>query len=341
MPNTRTGTRASSPAAITAAALVAVAFWSLKPIFITFVGDRGGFAEVYVASAAVSVLVSGTGVLLLRGDARALVRAGGIARHGAVQAAVSGLCLALWYYGFYRALYTAPKADATIIAFTWPLIAVIATPFLARTPIRRLSPVQWVLVLASFAGAAAIALSDHGEQSGGSSTGIVWAFVAAFGSGIYLPFALNATSAFDGVLGSKPKATFFAVSIANTTALVVVMAGLAVTGHALHFETFDATTVAVCALIGVGTYLVAELAWTWAFRENRSLALSSLPYLSPAVSVVLLLLLFAEPVRPVAAVGLVVIVVSNLIVHLIGNPDRPPSAPSRPAADARELPSQP
>lgn len=325
-------------------ALVAVAFWSLKPIFITIVGDRGGFGVVYVASAAISLVVSAAAVVFLRRDAHALLRAGNLARYGAGQAAASGLFLALWYYGFYRALYTAPKADATIIAFTWPLIAVIATPFLARTPIRKLSRMQWLMVLASFAGAVAIAVSDSGDHApaGSSSAGIVWAFAAALGSGLYLPFALNATGAFEGVLGSKPKATFFAVSIANATALVAVLAGLAGTGHALHFESFDLTAVAICALIGVGTYLVAELAWTWAFRENRSLALSSLPYLSPAVSVVLLLLLFSEPVRPVAAVGLAVIVAANLGVHVTGRPrqGRPVDRAVPVGADAGELRSQ-
>ena len=37
----------------------------------------------------------------------------------------------------------------------------------------------------------------------------------------------------------------------------------------------------------------------------KSLTLSSLPYFSPAVSVILLHVLFDEPVRPIAIVGLV------------------------------------
>jgi glycine betaine/proline transport system substrate-binding protein len=71
----------------------------------------------------------------------------------------------------------------------------------------------------------------------------------------------------------------------------------------------------IAAIIGIGTYLVAEVTWTWAFQEYKSLTLSSLPYFSPAVSVILLHVLFDEPVRPIAIVGLVLMLFSNLTLH--------------------------
>lgn len=306
-----------SVAAVTIAALTAVAFWSLKPVFISIIGDRGDFAEVYVVAGAISVVTSVVGALVLRRKTLAVLRGGRSSLSGAGSAAISGLFLALWYYGFYRALYGAPKVDATIIAFTWPLIAVVAMRVFSPATAARLRWNEWLMVLASFVGAAAIGVSNVGAaQSGtGSSGEIVWAFVAAIGSGLYLPFAINSTRSFDRVVDSRPIATFYAISVANAMALVAVLVALWITDHTLRFYAFDAQVLLVCGLIGIGTYLVAEITWTWAFQEYKSLTLSSLPYFSPAVSVVLLYLLFDEPVRPIAIVGLVLILFSNLTLH--------------------------
>ncbi|MFZ2240736.1 MAG: glycine betaine ABC transporter substrate-binding protein [Gordonia amarae] len=315
---TDTGTGRQIPVtAITVAAITAVAFWSLKPIFITEIGDRGDYAEVYIASASISVVTSAVVSLFLWRKVVALARGGRRTLSGILSASASGFFLALWYYGFYRALYGADKADATVIAFTWPLIAVVVTPLIARNAAAKLQGFQWLLVLASFGGAVAIGVSGLGHNGGptGESGEIVWAFVAAIGSGLYLPFAINATNAFNHSVRSQPIATFFAISVANVVALAGVLLSLRLNHHTLRFYAFDREVFVICALIGIGTYLVAEVTWTWAFREYKSLTLSSLPYFSPAVSVVLLHVLFNEPVRPIAALGLVIILFSNLTLH--------------------------
>lgn len=303
--------------AVTIAAITAVAFWSLKPIFISMIGDRGDYAEVYVVAGSISVVTSAVISILLWRRVVQICRGGRRSLMGLGNACLSGLFLALWYYGFYRALYGADKADATIIAFTWPMIAVIAMRIFSPSTAGKLKWHQWLLIVAAFTGAVAVGLSNLGvvAQNPGSSNEIVWAFVAALGSGLYLPFAINATNAFDRSVHSRPVATFFSISVANIAALAAVWIALQGTGHKLRFYAFDAQVIGICALIGIGTYLIAEVTWTWAFREYKSLTLSSLPYFSPAVSVVLLFLLFDEPIRPIAILGLVVILFSNLTLH--------------------------
>lgn len=246
---------------VTIAAVTAVAFWSLKPVFISIIGDRGGFAEVYVMAGVISVVVSAAGALVLWRRTVGVVRGGRESLSGVASAATSGLFLALWYYGFYRALYGASKADATIIAFTWPLIAVIAMRIFSPSTARKLRWSEWLMLLVSFVGVAAIGVSSAGTQTTtGSSGEIVWAFVAAIGSGLYLPFAVNATRSFGQLVESRPVATFYAVSVANATAFVAVLVALQVAGHTLHFDGVDSQVLLVCALIGIGTYLVAEIA---------------------------------------------------------------------------------
>lgn len=226
--------------AVALAALTAVAFWSLKPIFISIIADRGDYAEVYVTSGAIALVASAIVAIILRRWTTTLLRGGRPALRAALDASMSGLFLGLWYYGFYRALYGTSKADATIIAFTWPLIAVIAVRVLSPTTAPRLRWHQWLLVLASFAGAAAIGVANLGgeAQTGGQNHDIIYAFVAAIGSGLYLPFAINSSNRFHTLIGSRPGSTFYAIAIANTVSLLAILVSLRVTDHQLRFYAF-------------------------------------------------------------------------------------------------------
>lgn len=304
--------------AIAAAALTAVAFWSLKPVFISIIGDKGGYAEVYIAAASISTAVSFVVAALMWRSTRALLFGGRAALAGAAYSALSGLFLALWYYGFYRALYGTAKVDATVVAFSWPLIAVIAMRVFAPSVGRKLRGHELLLILAAFGGAAAIGVANLGAGGDGQATGghdIVYAFIAAIGSGLYLPFAILAAGKFHQLGPSRPASTFYSIAVANLISLASIWATLLASGQPLRYNAFDLPAWAVCALIGIGTYLIAEITWTWAFQEYDSLTLSSLPYFSPAVSVVLLHLFFDEAVRPIAVIGLLVILFSNMTLH--------------------------
>ncbi|PIE11387.1 MAG: hypothetical protein CSA72_04530 [Rhodobacterales bacterium] len=298
---------------VAVAAATAVAFWALKPIFISMIGDRAGYAEVFVAAGLISVASSlFCAVLMWRRSFRLLRDRRAL--YGLAQAAISGGFLALWYYGFYRALYGAAKVDATVIAFTWPLISILAMRLFAPHHGRSLKGSEYALIFVSFAGAVSIGLSGL-TSGGGSGEEIIFAFVAAIGSGFYLPFAINAISRFSDILGSKITGTFYVISVANAVALLAVSVQLKLSGSALYFYGFDTQVWLICALIGIGTYLVAEITWTWAFSEYQSLTLSTLPYFSPALSVILLYILFDEPVAPIAAFGLVLVLFSNMTLH--------------------------
>jgi len=299
---------------IAGAAFVAVVFWSLKPVFVTLVGDRASFSEIFVVAGSISVATSLLVSLALWKDVAALVSSRKTLR-GVAYAGASGFFLALWYYGFYRALYNSQKVDATIIAFTWPLIAILAVRLFAPEHARPLKLTELSLILIAFLGAIAIGVgrsvafgfTDDGE--------IGYAFLAAFGSGLYLPFALRSISTLDEVLGSKLRATFFSISLSNLFSLTGVAAVFWATGTGLYFYALDTYSVMICAMIGIGTYLLAEMIWTWAFSEYKSLTLSSLVYFSPALSVVYLYVFFDVPVSSLSAFGLLIILFTNMTLH--------------------------
>jgi len=299
---------------IVIAAMTAILFWSLKPVFVATIGDRATFAEIFVIAGAIALACSLAGAAIMWRDTLKLVRTRAVF-YGAANAVTAGFFLALWYYGFYRGLYNSQKADVTIIAFTWPLIAIFAMQIFAPNLARRLSRMELSLVLVAFFGAVAIGLGRLTSLDLTSNSEILFAFLAAFGSGVYLPFSLKALIAFEDIIGSKVKATFFSVSLANAAALAFVLCYFAAMGQRLYFYAFDPTVWAICALIGIGTYLLAEMTWNWAFTEFKSLTLSSLVYFSPALSVVYLYVFFDVPVSSLSVFGLVLILFANMTLH--------------------------
>lgn len=310
--------RAAAPASRTAlAALTAVLFWSLSPVLITIIGDRASYAEVYLAATSMSVVVSLLGCAVRGRSTANLLRGGRTALIAAGNAVLSGAFLAVWYYGYYKALYGASKVDVTVIAFTWPLISILAVKVFSRQRAKPLTLPQIALMALAFIGAAVVGLSStESAASATDPTAIYWAFAAAIGSGLYLPFAMNAANGFADLLGGpRTMATFYSISVANAASLCLVYTLLTVRHTPLRFEAFNAPVLATCAALGVGTYLIAEITWTWAYSEHASLSLSSLPYFTPAVSIALLYLFFHEPVSQMALFGLIIILFSNLTLH--------------------------
>lgn len=301
--------------AVVTAAVGAVGFWSLKPVLITLIEADAGYVEAYLL-AAVSALAGSASVAAIRWrDVWPVVRHGGIP--GAGWSALSGVFLAGWYFGFYRALMTAPKVEATIIGFTWPLIAVVAMRVFAPAVGDRLTLREIGLIVVAFVGAAAVTVGSGGGGEGVAG-GLLWAGIAALGSGLYLPFAVKGSRAYAGS-GPLLWATFCSISVANLAALTVVAATVPVQDYSLDWTSVSLFTLGVCATIGVGTYLVAEIAWTWAVQAHNSLTLASLPYLSPAVTVLLLFAAFSVPVRTVAIAGLLTVLAANLLLHFGGS----------------------
>ena len=298
------------------AALAAICFWSMTPVFVTVIGDRLNSGEIFVLAAIAGGAVSLVAVLVDAPLRRAILsRAVG---RFVLPAAVSGAFLGLWYYGFYRALQETGKIEATIVAFTWPMIALVALPLLSRRPLR-LGAVRWSLIVLGLAGAGIAAFSPESSIVGGS--GLIWAGLAALGSGLYLPFAVRAAERMPSDLGPI-RSTFASISVANVSALVCVLLFRLVAGDPVDvgeaLGSAGGVGLAMCAAIGIGVYIVAEVGWTWAMQTELAPRIGAIPYLSPVLSVVLLAAIFGSPVTPYAVIGLVLVVGSNVALWIVG-----------------------
>lgn len=311
----------------TLAAVFAVGLWSLSPVFITLIGGRLGAAEVFLIAIVMSLIVSLVAVVFNKGITKKVVQSvihERSARSGLLNAVIAGVFIGMWYFGFYQALNYGPKIEVTIVAFVWPLLSIIAMRIFAKNSARPLTLKAWSLILLSFVGVALITLSGGSLEGGDSFWGFFWAIVAALGSGLYLPFAVKASASFSEIIHSGPLTTLYSVSVSNVAAFITTAGAMLLVRYPLDFSKIDVGSLLLCAVIGIGVYLCAEVAWTWAFRVTASLTLSSLPYFSPAVSAVLLAVLFSETLTIFAVIGVSVIIVSNLVLHF----DKKKSSPT-------------
>lgn len=312
---------------VLAASAGAVSLWSLTPVGVSAIGSSLGSTEIFLLASLAALIASSVVAFFLRRTLVTILRSRQDWWSGAGWAALSGAFLGMWYFCFYRALQVAPVVEATAISFTWPLIAILAMRLFSPKTAAPLKATSWLLVVMAFLGAVLVTVAEPGASTGeeASRGGLVWALAAAIGSGMYLPFALRAMSRFGRALPQAPATiTFLTISVANLTSLVLVSLALVGVQQSVDFSGITPAAAILCAAIGVGVYLLAEVAWTWSFERHGSLTLSSLPYLSPAVSAILLHLFYDAAITLTTAAGLAVIILANLLLHLPGARKDPP-----------------
>jgi drug/metabolite transporter (DMT)-like permease len=210
-----------------------------------------------------------------------------------------------WLLGFagifgYHALYfyalsAAPAAQASLVAYLWPLFIVL---FSALLPGGRLHPRHVVGVLLGLTGTALIAF-----ERAGTGAWSVTGMAAAFGCAL----VWAAYSVLNRRYAQVP------------SILMVGICGLvALAGAICHFalETtvpVGATQWVAIVLLGLGPTGLAFLAWDHATKHGHLALLGPLSYLAPLLSTVLLVATGASPARPELLVAAVLIIAGSAV----------------------------
>ncbi|OHV12812.1 DMT family transporter [Kushneria phosphatilytica] len=186
--------------------------------------------------------------------------------------AVGGLIGALYFY--FLALQHGDPAKVTLVTYTWPLGFVLMADRLAGKGLR----IRTLLGAAvAFIGLMPLVLSN----STGSSTSWL-AYMAGLAAGVsWIAFSLYLRQT--GGLSSRGYSTLF-LHVGVITLLV----------HLLFEASVPSATPqdwAVAAMIGVGPYGVAFMAWGYALRHGPSTLLGVMTYLVPVIAASLLVLL--------------------------------------------------
>ena len=195
---------------------------------------------------------------------------------------------ALYFY----ALSAAPAADASLIAYLWPLLIVLLC---ATLPGERLYARHVGGAVLGLGGTALILLGPGG---GGGGSGAASGYAAALGCAL----VWSGYSVLNRRFGAVP-----------SDMIVGVCGAVALTGGLCHALVETSVTPAptqwlAIGLLGLGPTGLAFLAWDYATKHGRLPVLGALSYLAPLVSTLLLILAgeAAASLRVLAAAALVI-----------------------------------
>lgn len=110
------------------------------------------------------------------------------------------------------------------------------------------------------------------------------------------------------------RSTFIVISVANLGSAATGLLLILLNGDDLSWGSFTGGTWVSCIAMGVAVYLVAEVAWTWANTRKSAVPYTALPYLTPAISAIILSLSTGAAITPLVAAALAITLGANLII---------------------------
>ncbi|AXQ96067.1 DMT family transporter (plasmid) [Cereibacter azotoformans] len=280
-------TEARRAGVATAVGLVAIGFWSALALLTVLAAGLPPF-QLLSLSFGVAFVLS---VLLLglrgKGSFRVWRQPWGVWAFGFIG-------IFAYHALYFTALSKAPAAQASLIAYLWPLLIVILSTLSRR---EAFSPRHLVGATLGFAGSALVILGPDGSPTGGAFPLAGYAAAAA-GALVWSSY-----SVFNRRFRHVPSEF-----IGGVCGLVSI-AGL---GAHLALETTvmpDATQWAAILLLGAGPVGLAFFAWDHATKHGYLPLLGALSYLAPLLSTLLLLLFGLTPMSwsIIAAATLIVL----------------------------------
>jgi drug/metabolite transporter (DMT)-like permease len=202
--------------------------------------------------------------------------------------------LSLWFY----AMAQLPLATAVTLNYTasvWMALYLIGNAVVFGGA--KVDPRLVVTIIIGFIGVGLILQPTLNEDQW-------WAGLMGLLSGMLSALAYLQVAAL-GRLGEPEVRVVFLFSLAS---VLVGAVGMAYTGwHAHHWQS-------ACWLLGVGVLATAaQWALTRAYAKGRSLVNASLQYLGIVYSYVYGVLIFQDPITPLALVGMVLVVGAGLV----------------------------
>ena len=266
----------------TAIGFTAVLFWSLLAVLTV------GTAPVppFLLNALCFGIGGSMGLiwLVISGDLRVL-------RRVSWRVYAFGTAALFGYHALYfSALRMAPAAEASLIAYLWPLFIVLLSGLL---PGETLRPLHILGALIAFAGAALIVLNRAGGAEG-SALGLILAFVCAVTWALY----------------SVASRSLGAVPTAAVTVFCLATAGLSALAHlALEQTVWPATAagwLSVLAL-GIGPVGIAFFTWDIGMKKGDIQLLGVASYAAPLLSTLVLVIAGIAPPSPLLLVAAIFI----------------------------------
>ncbi|MCW2271263.1 DMT family transporter [Pseudomonas sp. JUb96] len=249
------------------AGLLAIVMWSSLALLTTRTAAIPPFEVMFLSFLVPFVLSCITSALGVAGGFAAWRQPWGVW--------VSGFCGIFFYHAFYFfALKKAPAAQASLIAYLWPLLIVVLGSLCNGG---RLKPACLLGASLGLLGTAVLLLPGWGGFSDAAIAGYLSAFAGALVWSSYSVWNKRYNGASPNVMGGICGG--------------VAMAGLVC--HLLFEQTVipDAGNGVALLLLGLGPVGIAFFAWDYATKAGESQRIGALSYLAPLLSTLILVAL--------------------------------------------------
>jgi drug/metabolite transporter (DMT)-like permease len=216
-------------------------------------------------------------------------------RQAYIYALVSGSAGVLCHGFFIISLTMANKGGVSLLYESWPVIAVVATPFLMRKTWKEVSLTEFVISLIALIGVAMIILSDEsinlkeGEAKllgGGMDIVSLGGYILAFAGGYMCAVLVVTKGVFsEYFLGLKNNvaAVFMSEIYSRTISMVLMTVVFMVVGDKFDFATVDW---GAAFYIGFVVFVVGGALYTFSLMETDRPTIHILYYFVPVLAVV-------------------------------------------------------
>ncbi len=202
----------------------------------------------------------------------------------------------LYYVLLYGAFARTSAAEGFLLAYTWPiLISLLAVPLLGE----RFTPTRLIAVLISFSGV--VAIVTQGRMVELRVENLAGNLLALCGALVFALFSIQGKRANYNV--TVAAFVYFCAALICSAVAIVLSGGLALPSTAVWGW-----------LIYNGLFVngLSYVFWFKALEHGDTFIVSNLLYLTPAISLLFVLLLLDEPIHASAVSGLVLIIAGIL-----------------------------
>lgn len=285
-------------------AILSVLLWSTMPTVVGLLQESTNFFTIVIGMITIGAVAFGIKVYFDRGTF--LEETKKLRKKDVLVLFLGGVFLTTYWMSYYYALHNAPRIEASIINFLWPITTMLFAIYIFRTKPKKMRMVEWILVFVSFVGAALIAFNPSAGFAG-LDFGIpyMFAFLAAFSGGLYLNLILMA------------KRVYSSTIYVYFTATLMVIPLFLFGGLLLDFELIiKPESLLGIFYIGIMVFAIGEFLWISALSYGKRISIASLAYMTPLISVLFLNIFLGDTFSDVLLFGFVMIVLSNAMLNI-------------------------
>lgn len=212
---------------------------------------------------------------------------------------------------YYFAIGFGPTIETNIIAYLWPVFAILFGGRILEREWKVTQISSWILILTCFFGAIFVVIGSVADPTNASDPVFyLSAMVAAVVGGLYIVLYLRLCRDIEGTPVQKSIKVLVSTQTFNALFLLAAFAAFP--------SPITINTASVVSTLYLGIFIVVlfEMFWLVSVQLYKNLTFQSIAYFSPAISAVFLTALGLDKLTPLAILGVCAVIIGNTLLHI-------------------------